>query len=66
MSIDSKSVEQYMLKRFEGRSDIRACTDGTIVSEKVVEELIRFGYKTIQDIDNDLNDLGDKFQEAET
>lgn len=66
LSIDSKSVEQYMLKRFEGRTDIRACTDGTIVSEKVVEELIRFGYKTIQDIDNDLNDLGDKFQEAET
>ena len=38
LGIDSKSVEQYVLRKFDG-----------------VEELVRFGYKTIQELDDDIN-----------
>lgn len=55
LGIDSKSVEQYMLKRFDSKPNVHSCEDGTIITEKVVEELIRFGYKTIQEIEDDLN-----------
>ncbi|MEE1257866.1 MAG: hypothetical protein UHN47_15355 [Lachnospiraceae bacterium] len=55
LSIDSKSLEQYGLKRFEGIIDIEPCSDGTIISEEVVQELINFGYDTIQSIENDVN-----------
>ncbi|MBD5532770.1 MAG: hypothetical protein HDQ98_11350 [Lachnospiraceae bacterium] len=55
LGIDSKSVEQYMLKRFDSEQNLQSCDDGTIISEKVVEELVKFGYKTIQEIEDDLN-----------
>lgn len=55
LGIDSKSVEQYMLKRFDREQNLRSCYDGTIISEKVIDELVKFGYKTIQEIEDDLN-----------
>lgn len=35
--------------------EVQPCSDGTIVSEEVVKELVEFGYKTIQEIEDDLN-----------
>lgn len=55
LGIDSKSMEQYMIKRFGGEPNICFSNDETIISEEVVEELVRFGYKTIQEIEDDLN-----------
>lgn len=55
LGIDSKSVEQYVLKKFDGIKNVRPCNDGIIVTDKVVEELVRFGYKTIQELDDDIN-----------
>lgn len=66
LTIDSKSLEQYLLNKFEGENRIRPCPNGEIVSEVVIEELLRFGYKTIQDIDNDFNNMGDVFLEDNT
>lgn len=54
LSIDSKSLEQYGLKRFEGIINIEPCNNGTNISEEVVEELKKFGYQTIQSIENDI------------
>lgn len=66
LNIDSKSLEQYVLKRFEDEKGLMPCFTGEIVSESVVEELIRFGYKTIQDIENDLNKVGVVFEDGDT
>lgn len=55
LGIDSKSVEQYVLRKFDGVENVRPCYDKTIVTDKVVEELVRFGYKTIQELDDDIN-----------
>lgn len=66
LNIDSKSLEQYVLKKFEGEKGIKPCINGEIVSESVVEELLRFGYATIQDIENDLNEVGTVFCEDDT
>ncbi len=55
LSIDSKSVEQYMLKRFGEPIHIGTGLGGTVAMEDLVEELTRFGYETIQDIEDDLN-----------
>lgn len=63
LSINSKSLEQYMLKRFEGATNIKPLTNGVIISEEVVEEVIRFGYKIIQDIENDLREHENVFKE---
>lgn len=54
LSINSKSLEQYLIKRFENVANISPLTNGIIICEEVVEEMIRFGYKTIQDVENDL------------
>lgn len=66
LNIDSKSLEQYVLKRFEGEEGIKACYNGEIVSESVVQELSKFGYKTIEDIENDLNEVGEVFDGEDT
>ena len=63
LSINSKSLEQYMLKRFEGATNIKPLRNGVIISEEVVEEVIRFGYKIIQDIENDLREHENVFKE---
>lgn len=63
LSINSKSLEQYMLKRFEGATNIKPLANGVIISEEVVEEVIRFGYKIIQDIENDLREHENVFKE---
>ena len=55
LGIDSKSVEQYMVKRFGHEPNIYSCNNRIIISEDVVEELVRFGYKTIQEIEDDFN-----------
>lgn len=44
-------------------TNIEPLIDETVISEKVVEELIKFGYKTIQDVENDLNCYIDVFRE---
>ncbi len=66
LGIDSKSVEQYLLKRFEGVDNVQPCSGGIIVTEQVVEELVRFGYKTIQEIDDDINSYKDFYEEKDT
>lgn len=66
LGIDSKSVEQYMLKKFEGVDNVQPCSGGTIVTEQVVEELERFGYKTIQELDDDINSYKDIYEEDDT
>lgn len=58
LSIDSKSVKQYMLKRFGEPIHMGTGSGGTVAMEDLVEELIRFGYKTIQDVEDDLNGYG--------
>lgn len=58
LGIDSKSMEQYLLKRFGGEANIRILIDGEIISEEVVEELVSFGYKAIQEIEDDLDSYG--------
>lgn len=55
LGIDSKSVEQYMLKKFEGVNNIYPCSNRVIITEEVVQELVRFGYKKIKEIDDDIN-----------
>lgn len=54
LGIDSKTLEQYVIKVFEKNENIVPCQNGMILSEDVVQELIRFGYKSIQDIENDI------------
>lgn len=66
LEIDSKSVEQYMLKKFEGISDVGPSGEGVIVTEKIVEELVRFGYKTIQEIDDDINRFENIYEKEDT
>lgn len=62
LSINSKSLEQYMLKRFEGTTNIRPFVEGPIISEEIIAEVIKFGYKTIQDLEIDLNKYESIFQ----
>lgn len=66
LDIDSKSVEQYLLKKFENVDNIKPCSDGTIVTEGVVEELLRFGYKKIQEIEDDINCYMNVYEENDT
>lgn len=56
LGIDSQSVEQYLLKKFAGVDNIQPLNDKIIVTEEVVEELVRFGYRKIEEIDDDIND----------
>lgn len=62
LSINSKSLEQYMLKRFEGATNIKPFVEGPIISEEIIAEVIKFGYKTIQDLEIDLNKYESVFQ----
>ena len=55
MSINSKSLEQYLLKRYENDTRVKRCYDGVVVSDAVVQEILRFGYKTIRDIEKGFN-----------
>lgn len=64
LSINSKSLEQYLLKRFENVTNISS-SDGVIISEEIVKEVIRFGYRTIQNIEKDLKEYEDVFQDIE-
>lgn len=66
LSIDSKSIEQYLLKKFDGVNNIQPCGDGVIITEEVVEELVRFGYKTIQEIEDDINSYVKNYNEKTT
>lgn len=66
LGIDSKSVEQYMMKKFKGVDNINPCFEGTIVTEEIVEELVRFGYKKIKDIDDDINSYKNVCEEEDT
>lgn len=66
LDVDSKSVEQYMLKKFEKADNIEPCPNGVIVTETVVEELGRFGYKKIQEIEDDINRYMDTYDESDT
>lgn len=66
IGINSKSVEQYVLKKFEGASNISACINGEIVPERVIDELKGFGYQTIQEIEDDFNHYGDIWGNVET
>ena len=64
--IDSKSLEQYVLKKFEQFENIEPCWDDTIISEEVVKELLKFGYKYIYEIDNDFNKCDETYFIDET
>lgn len=66
LSINSKSLEQYILKRFEDATNLRPLANGIIIFEEVVVEIIKFGYRTIQDIENDLKEYEDVFKERLT
>ncbi len=66
LSIDSKSVEQYMLKRFGEPIRIGTGQGGTVAMEDLVEELLRFGYETIQDIEDDLGNYEDILKSKRT
>lgn len=66
LDIDSKSVEQYMLKKYEGVDNIRFPSGGIIVTEEVVEELVSFGYKKIQEIEDDINSYMNVYKEDDT
>lgn len=61
LGIDSKPVEQYMLKRFDGKSNIHSCVDEIIISE-----LLKFGYRTIQEIEDDFDRYGFKDRRERT
>ena len=66
LGIDSKSVEQYMLKKYEGVDNIHPSSGEIIVTEEVVEELVRFGYKKIQEIEDDINSCMNAYEEEDT
>lgn len=55
INIDSTSIEQYMLNRFSEYPNIHPGWKGTIVSEEVVQELLRFGYVTIEDLEKSIS-----------
>lgn len=54
MDIDSKSLEQYMLKKYAGKLSF---DNGIKITEDVANEIIAFGYKTIKEIDDDINKI---------
>lgn len=64
LPIDSKSLEQYGLKKLAGILCVRPHNDGIMISEEVVQELISFGYNTIQDIENALKNYMNVFSES--
>ena len=66
LDIDSKSVEQYLLSKFENVDNIEPCPGGKIVTEMVVEELVKFGYKKIQEIEDDINYFLSDYEENDT
>lgn len=55
VGIDTTSLEKYVVKKFQNQK-VSSCTDGTVVCDEVIEELHRFGFKTIQEIDAVLTD----------
>jgi len=64
LPIDSKSLEQYGLKKFKGLINLCPDSDGTMISEKVVKELQRFGYREIRSIEDNVNKHIDALCEA--
>jgi len=52
IGITSNSLEQYLIKRCENYKQIEALSDGKIVNNEIIEELTRFGFNTIKDIDD--------------
>lgn len=66
LEIDSKSVEQYLLKKFENADNITSCSNNVVVTETVVEELIKFGYKKIWEIEDDINYYMCAYEEEDT
>lgn len=66
LDIDSKSVEQYLLKKFEGVNNIEPSSGGMMVTEGVIEELLKFGYKKIQEIEDDINTYINVYEENST
>lgn len=63
LQIDSKSLEHYMLARFENLDNLYKTPNATQISEEVVEELLGFGYKTIKDIEDGIKKHVDIFEE---
>lgn len=52
IEIDTESLSQYMLSKFKNNKNIKP----NEVSKSVIEELIRFGFTKIQDIDQELTE----------
>lgn len=51
VGIDSVSLEKYMLYKFQDKG-IERCKNKEVINNDVVEELIKFGFHTIEDIDD--------------
>lgn len=51
MLLDSKSLEQYMLQKFGDYAGVRTATNDVVVSNAIVQELQRFGFTTIKEIE---------------
>lgn len=66
LGIDSKSLEKYMLKKFEGVDNIHSSQNGIIIAEEVVEELVRFGYNKVKEIDDDISIYKNVCEEEDT
>ncbi len=55
IEIDSNSLEQYLLTKYKKYSNKIVKVKGEFLCKEVVEEVLRFGYRNIQEIDNDLD-----------
>lgn len=55
IEIDTESLSQYLLSKFENDERIDKSSCG-IVNKSVIDELLRFGFKKITDIDQELTE----------
>lgn len=56
IDIDTESLSQYLLMKFKDNTHLEQASPEVIVDKPVIEELVRFGFVKIKDIDHKLTD----------
>lgn len=56
MPLDSKTLEQYMIRKYSSSNSTNSIINNISGHEEVVNELLKFGFTTIQEIEDILTD----------
>ena len=56
IDIDTESLSQYLLSKFKNNTHLEPLTSKQVIDKEVINELLRFGFVKIKDLDHELTD----------